>query len=61
MARKSYDKAFEELQQLVEELNSENVSIDKLSAKIKKANELIQFCKGKLRSVEDELNAMEEE
>lgn len=61
MAKKSYDKAFEELQQLVEELNSENVSIDKLSTKIKKANELIQFCKTKLRSVEDELSSMEEE
>lgn len=61
MAKKSYDKAYSELQQIVEELNSENVSIDKLSTKIKKANELIQFCKTKLRSVEEELSSYEEE
>lgn len=61
MAKKSYDKAFHELQKIVEELNSENVSLDKLSEKIKKANELIQFCKTRLRSIEEDLDSMEEE
>ena len=61
MAKKSYDKAFQELQKIVEELNSENVSLDKLSERIKKANELIQFCKARLRSIEEDLDSMEEE
>ncbi len=61
MPKKSYDKAYNELQAILEELQSESVSIDKLSTKIKKANELISFCKTRLREVESELNSTEEE
>jgi len=55
MAKKSYDKAYAELQTILEELQSESVSIDKLSTKIKKANTLITFCKTRLREVESEM------
>ncbi len=61
MPKKSYDKAYKELQAILEELQSESVSIDKLSTKIKKANELISFCKTRLREVESELHSYEEE
>lgn len=61
MPKKSYDKAYNELQAILEELQSESVSIDKLSTKIKKANELISFCKTRLREVESELHSTEEE
>ena len=61
MPKKSYDKAYNELQAILEELQSESVSIDKLSTKIKKANELISFCKTRLREVESELDSTEEE
>jgi len=60
MAKKSYDKAYLELQNILEELQSESISIDKLSDKIKKANALITLCKSRLREVEDELNSEEE-
>ena len=60
MPKKSYDKAYNELQAILEELQSESVSIDKLSTKIKKANELISFCKTRLREVESELHSTEE-
>ena len=55
MAKKSYDKAFAELQKILEELQGEEVSIDKLGIKIKKATTLLATCKGRLREVESEL------
>jgi len=61
MAKKSYDKAYAELEEILAELQSESVSIDKLSVKIKKANTLINFCKKRLREVKDELGGEEEE
>lgn len=61
MAKKSYDKAYAELQTILEELQGESISIDKLSTKIKKANELINFCKTRLREVEAELSEPEED
>lgn len=61
MAKKSYDRAFAELQQILEELQGDEVSIDKLSVKIKKATTLLATCKGRLREVETELVAIDEE
>jgi len=60
MAAKSYDKAIEELRLILEQLQEENVSIDKLATKVKKASELINFCKDRLRSVEEELTPNED-
>lgn len=60
MAKKSYDKAYTELEAILEELQGESISIDKLSQKIKKANELINFCKTRLREVESELEETED-
>ncbi len=55
MPKKSYDKAYSELQTILEEIQGDSVSIDKLSDKIKKAKSLIAFCKGRLREVESEI------
>lgn len=57
MAKLSYDKAFSDLEKILEELQSDEVSIDKLAVKLKKAKELIQVCKEKLRNVEEELGS----
>lgn len=51
----SYETALEELQIIVAELQEESVSIDDLSEKVKRAAALIQFCKNKLRSTEEEV------
>jgi Exonuclease VII small subunit. len=51
----SYETALEELQKIVADLQEENVSIDDLSEKVKRAAALIQFCKSKLRSTEEEI------
>lgn len=61
MAKKSYDKAYAELEKILEELQGESISIDKLSQKIKKANELINLCKTRLREVEAELEESEKD
>jgi len=61
MKGKSFDKAYAELQKIVEQLQSEDTGIDKLSAQIKKANTLVKFCKGRLREIDEEISGEEEE
>lgn len=51
----TYETAFEELQQIAEEIEEETVSVDVLAEKVKRASMLIQFCQQKLRSTEDEV------
>ena len=51
----TYTTALKELQEITTELENEQVGIDELSSKIKRAAELIQFCKEKLRNVEGEV------
>jgi len=54
----SYESALAELQELVTELQGDAVSIDGLSAKAKRAAELIQFCREKLRHTDQELKGL---
>ena len=57
MAKKkqTYESAYVELQSILEAIQSEEVSLDALATQLKRAKELIQFCKEKLRVVELEL------
>lgn len=50
----TYETAFKELNTIVKDIESENVQLDELSKKIVRANELIAFCKEKLRLTEEE-------
>ena len=61
MKAKTFDTAYKELQKIVDQLQSEDVSIDKLSTQIKKATDLVKFCKAKLRNVEDEIASVSED
>ena len=54
----SYEEAFNELQQIVSEMENGDISVDELSAKVKRAAILIQFCKQKLNSTEEDVNAI---
>lgn len=47
----TFDKAFSELEKLVEQIEDENIQLDELAEKVKEANELIKFCETKLRSI----------
>jgi exodeoxyribonuclease VII small subunit len=51
-----YTEAFEELQQIVEEIESGEISVDELSEKVKRASVLIAVCKEKLFKTEDDVN-----
>ncbi len=54
----SYESAMRELQEIVSQLQEEVVSMDELSEKVKRAAELIAFCKDKLRKTEEEVNGL---
>ena len=51
----SYSKSFEELQEIVAQIEEGSIGIDELSAKVKKAAELIKICKTKLHSTEEDV------
>ena len=52
----SYTKAIAELEKIVEEIENEDISVDDLSKKVKRASELIRLCKIKLTKTENEVN-----
>lgn len=51
-----YTEAFDELQKIVAEIEQGEISVDELSAKVKRASELIRICKAKLTSTEEEVD-----
>lgn len=52
----NYTKAFEELQQIVSDLEEGEVNVDELSEKVKRASTLIAICKSKLTETEEDVN-----
>ena len=51
----NYDEAFKKLEQLIGELEDGDIPLDKLSTKMKQANELIKICEGKLTAIETDV------
>jgi exodeoxyribonuclease VII small subunit len=51
----TYDAAYAELSQILNTLQDEDTSLDELSTLLKRANELADYCKTKLRSIEEEI------
>jgi exodeoxyribonuclease VII small subunit len=51
----TYDSAYAELNKILASLQSDEVSLDEISDKLKRAAELSAFCKSKLRSIEEDL------
>jgi exodeoxyribonuclease VII small subunit len=52
----TYEDAFNELQDIAHDIESENVLVDTLARKVKRASELISYCQDKLRLAEKEVN-----
>ncbi|MCK4810217.1 MAG: exodeoxyribonuclease VII small subunit [Candidatus Omnitrophica bacterium] len=50
-----YSEAVEELNGILEDLQSEKVDVDELSSGVKRAIELIRFCKEKIQKTELEV------
>lgn len=59
----TYASAIAELEQIVADIESGDIDVDRLTEKVKRASELIAFCKDRLRTtrkeVEKTLTAME--
>ena len=50
-----YQQAIDELNAILESLQQESVDVDELSAKVKRATELITLCKDKIQKTEFEV------
>ena len=57
-----YTEAVEELEQILAELeNNSNVNMDVIAGKVKRAGELMEFCKKQLHELDEDLEKMMEE
>ncbi|RYZ23284.1 MAG: exodeoxyribonuclease VII small subunit [Chitinophagaceae bacterium] len=52
----TYEKAYAELKQLTQEIETESVSVDVLADKVQRASFLISFCQDRLRATETEVS-----
>ncbi len=57
----SYTDAHNELQEIVNEMENSDISIDELDAKILRASELLKICKDKLYKTEKNVQDILEE
>jgi exodeoxyribonuclease VII small subunit len=51
----TYSLALTELEKIIGEIESEEINVDILAEKVKRASELIKFCKGRLKNTEEEV------
>lgn len=56
--RLTYEKAYSELEGIMQDLQADKISVDALTGKVKRAVELITFCNEMLRSTEAEVAAL---
>ena len=54
----SYDEAIRELQEILGQMQSNQLGIDELTSKLKRASVLLDFCQGKLATTESEVQAV---
>lgn len=57
----TYTQAYTELQNIVNEMESSEISIDELDTRIKRASELLKICKDKLFQTEKNVQDILEE
>lgn len=57
----TYDEAMSELKEILRELQEGRISMEALSGKVKRAAELVRYCKEKLRATEEEVEKLLEE
>lgn len=53
-----YTEAITELEEIVSSIENEDVNVDELSVKVKRAAELINICKDKLQNTEEKVNSI---
>ena len=57
----TYESAYAELQEILVSIQQEEINLDSLAKQLKRAKELIEFCKEKLHAVEEELDDLFDE
>jgi exodeoxyribonuclease VII small subunit len=57
----TYTAAFEELKEIVDQLENDTISVDELTEKMKRATVLMKICRDKLTKTEEEVNKTIEE
>jgi exodeoxyribonuclease VII small subunit len=60
MAKKefSFSEAIVEIEDILRQIESGELDVDKLSVEVKRASELIRQCQKKLRTTEEEINSI---
>ena len=53
--KQKYSEAFKELETILTKLENQELDVDQLSEYVKRASELIKFCRSKLRDTEEEI------
>lgn len=51
----SYTEALSKLEEIVEQIEDDSIMLDTLTEKVMQANELIKYCEGKLRKIEEDV------
>lgn len=57
----TYSEAIAEVEAILEKFNTDQMSVDELGAQVKRATELITYCKARLRQAETAVNEALEE
>ncbi|MEY3052701.1 MAG: Exonuclease small subunit [Bacteroidota bacterium] len=57
----TYEEAMHELQDITIRLQAANISMDDLADAVRRANELIRYCRERLRTTEQEIRQLTEE
>ncbi len=52
----SFSVAMKELESILERIDSDGTDIDQLAAELRRATELLELCRGKIRKAEVEVN-----
>ncbi|MBU3658387.1 MAG: exodeoxyribonuclease VII small subunit [Flavobacteriales bacterium] len=55
MTEINYTEAFDELQEIVSDMEDGQINVDELAQKVKRATELIRICKNKLTATEGDV------
>lgn len=53
-----YTEAMAEIEKIMSKLRSESIDVDTLTAEVKRASELIEMCKKRLRTTEEEVRKL---
>lgn len=55
---KTYKQAYQELQNILKDLENNETDVDVLSEKLEQANELIEYCKQRLAKIEVDVDKL---